>query len=72
MWTVDEGCVDGNNYNPDAKNPDPPVEESGDLMKLLARHRAVSAAVGETQERLKEELTQSFMRAGRSGGEGDV
>lgn len=72
MWTVGNGRVDGNNCNTGVKSPEPPVEESGDPVKRLARHRAVPAAVRETQERLKGGADQSFMRTGRSGGEGDV
>lgn len=63
MWTVDEGRVNGNNCNPNVKNPDPPTEENDDLVKLLACYQAVLVAVGETQERLKEEPTGSLMRA---------
>ena len=53
MWTVGNGRVDGNNCNTGVKSPEPPVEESGDPVKRLDRHRAVPAAVRETQERLK-------------------
>lgn len=62
-WRVPIAEIVRNNYNLDIKNPNTPVEENGDPVKLLARYRAVSAAVEETREKLKEELTQSLMRA---------
>lgn len=61
-WRVPIADIVGNNYNLDIKNPNTPVEENGDPVKLLARYRAVSAAVEETREKLKEELAQSLMR----------
>lgn len=53
VWTAGNGRSDGKNCNPGVKSTEPPTEESGDPVKLLARHRAVQVAVRETQERLK-------------------
>jgi len=61
-WRVPVEEIVRNNYNLDIKNPNTPVEENGDPVKLLAQYRAVSVAVEETRERLKEELKRSLMQ----------
>jgi len=50
MWTVDKGHVNGNNCNPDGRNPDPPTEENDDLMKLLACCRRMLVVGGDAGE----------------------
>lgn len=61
-WRVPVEEIVRNNYNLDIKNPNTPVEENGDPVKLLAQYRGVSVAVEETRERLKEELKRSLMQ----------
>jgi len=62
-WRVPVEQVIANGFNLDIKNPNVVPDELGDPMELLAQYRAVSAAVEETRERLKKELSQSLMQA---------
>jgi len=67
-WRVPIEEVVRSNYNLDIKNPNTPVEENGDPVKLLARYRAVSAAVEETRDALKAELMAALGEPKQNGG----
>lgn len=59
-WRVPVEEIVKNNYNLDIKNPNVPEEQNGDPEELLAQYQAVTAAVEETREILKQELKVSL------------